>query len=140
VFTDSTCGKEIGLVTLYLEPPFLAYYYYAFYDLNYYRRNLGMHMMTYAAVFFAGERFEFLYLGTCYQPTALYKTQFTGAQFFNGVRWSEDLTELKYLLQRDLSEHGEHLLESEDYRRRYYDSELPGLAVFSRFRVLCPVK
>jgi len=140
VFTDTNSGKEVGTVTLYLEPPSMAYYYYAFYDLNYYRRNLGMYMMTFAAQFFAGERFEYLYLGTCYQPTALYKTQFTGAQFFNGVRWSDDLAELKYLLQRDQSEHGEHLLEWEDYRRRYYGVDAPALAKFSGFRVLGPKK
>src|SRR5258708_3278039 len=34
VFTDTRSGEEIGTVTLYLEPNHLAYYYYAFYDLN----------------------------------------------------------------------------------------------------------
>lgn len=135
VFTDSEAGREVGTVTLYLEPPALAYYYYAFYDLNYYRRNLGMFMMTSAAVFFAKQGFESLYLGTCYQPNALYKTQFKGAQFFNGVRWSDDLTELKYLLERDKTAAGHHLLESEDYRRRYYQSDVSGLGEFSRFPV-----
>src|SRR5216683_3182017 len=42
VFNDPTSGAEVGAVTLYLEPNVLAYYYYSFYDLYYYSRNLGM--------------------------------------------------------------------------------------------------
>src|SRR5882724_2195837 len=34
LFTDAKTGAELGLVTLYLEPGKLAYYYYAFYDLK----------------------------------------------------------------------------------------------------------
>jgi len=51
-FADSASGAQVGTVTLYLEDA-LAYYYYAFYDLNYYARNLGMYMMTTAVQFFA---------------------------------------------------------------------------------------
>ena len=51
-FNDIKTGAEIGVATLYLEGKNLAYYYYAFYDLNYYARNLGMFMMTSAAVLF----------------------------------------------------------------------------------------
>src|ERR1043165_2696372 len=40
VFTDTETQKEIGMATLYLEGKALAFYYYAFYDLNYYARNL----------------------------------------------------------------------------------------------------
>jgi len=36
VFTDTKTGAEIGAATLYIEGRELAYYYYAFYDLNYY--------------------------------------------------------------------------------------------------------
>ena len=122
VVTDSSSGVEVGTATLYLEPSILAYYYYAFYDLSYYSRNLGMFMMTSAANLFAERQFEFLYLGSCYSQNALYKTQFGGAEFFNGVRWSADLEELKYLIRRE--RHDQHLLESEEYRRAFYGGEL----------------
>ena len=46
VFTDLKTTAEIGAATVYLEGKELAFYYYAFYDLNYYARNLGMFMMT----------------------------------------------------------------------------------------------
>ena len=55
VFTDLETSKEIGVATLYLEGKSLAFYYYAFYDLNYYARNLGMFMMTSAVALF-GQR------------------------------------------------------------------------------------
>ena len=51
LFSDAE-QKEIGLVMLYLEQPHLAYYYYSFYDLDYFSRNLGMFMMTRAVAFF----------------------------------------------------------------------------------------
>jgi hypothetical protein len=122
VIADVSRGTEVGTATLYLEPPVLAYYYYAFYDLNYYSRSLGMFMMTSAVNLFAERGFEFLYLGSCYSQNALYKTQFEGAEFFNGVRWSENLEELKYLIRRE--RHDQHLLESEEYRQIFYGGEL----------------
>ena len=104
VFTDAETGKEVGAATLYLEGKALAFYYYAFYDLNYYARNLGMFMMTSAVALFAERGVKHLYLGTCYSQTALYKTQFAGAEFFNGFRWSDDLDELKFIIKRDKKE------------------------------------
>jgi arginyl-tRNA--protein-N-Asp/Glu arginylyltransferase len=108
VFTDTATGKEVGVATLYLEGKALAFYYYAFYDLNYYARNLGMFMMTTAAAEFAARGTKHLYLGTCYSESALYKTQFAGAEFFNGFRWTDNLKELKYILRRDKKELPQH--------------------------------
>src|SRR5436189_4464912 len=51
VFSDAKTGAEVGTATLYVQGKELAYYYYAFYDLNYYARNLGMFMMTSAVAF-----------------------------------------------------------------------------------------
>ncbi len=138
LFTENDSGAEVGTVTLYLQPPALVYYYYAFYDLNYYRRNLGMYMMTFAADFFARKDFRRLYLGSCYHSNALYKTQFMGAEFFNGVRWSANLKELKYLLRRDQSPQEEHLLECEEYRELFFGGQPGEIAASSRFQVTSP--
>ena len=135
LFHEEGNGDEIGAVTLYLEPGRMAYYYYAFYDLKYYSRNLGMYMMTRAVELFSGEGYDFIYLGSCYSANALYKTQFSGAQFFNGVQWSDDLAELKYLIKRDHQEVRQHLLETEEYRDAYVDGGLDGLAAATSFRV-----
>jgi len=135
VFTDAKTGGEIGAATLYVEGRKLAYYYYAFYDLNYYQRNLGMYMMTSAAVLFAGRGCQQLYLGTCYSTPALYKTQFAGSEFFNGFRWSDDLDELKFILQRDKGELRQHLLETEAYPDRFYHGDFRRIVDSGGFRV-----
>jgi arginyl-tRNA--protein-N-Asp/Glu arginylyltransferase len=135
VFTDAETGKEVGVATLYLEGKALAFYYYAFYDLNYYARNLGMFMMTSAVTLFAERGLKHLYLGTCYSDSALYKTQFTGAEFFTGFRWSDNLKELKFLLNRDQKELRQHLLETEEYRELFYHGKMEKLAESGGFTV-----
>jgi hypothetical protein len=135
VFRDLETGAEVGTATLYLEGKSLVYYYYAFYDLNYYARNLGMFMMTSAVALAADRGFKHLYLGTCYVPSALYKTQFAGAEFFNGFRWSNDLKELKYIVNREKGDLTQHLLESETYREEFYRGDLDRIVTASAFQV-----
>jgi arginyl-tRNA--protein-N-Asp/Glu arginylyltransferase len=139
VFTDTQTGAEAGVATLYVGASSLAYYYYAFYDLAYFSRNLGMYMMTSAAAVFAGRGERHLYLGTCYSENALYKTQFKGAEFFNGFRWSDDLEELKFVLRRDKAETTqEHLLETPGFREQFYQGDLALIAGSSGFQVKAP--
>ena len=135
IFKDPASGAEVGTVTLYLEPGRLAYYYYAFYDLNFCGRNLGMYMMTFAVSFFAERGLPFLYLGSCYSANALYKTQFSGVEFFNGFRWSANLEELKYLIRRAENKQRQHLLETEEYRRMFYADGLDQICGESPFQV-----
>ena len=127
VFTDESARREVGSVTLYLEPPRLAYFYYSFYDLNYYERNLGMFMMTSAVAHFASLGFSHLYLGTVYSKSALYKTQFAGAEFFNGFAWSDDIKQLKHLLLRDAQTQSHHLLESDLFLESFYPDGLAAI-------------
>jgi len=133
LFTEAASGREVGLATLYLEPEALGYYYHAFYDLDHPIRNLGMFMMTSAVALFADRSIRHLYLGTCYSQSALYKTQFSGLEFFNGFRWSDNLDELKFILTRDQSELHEHLLESESYRAAFHGGDLANITSASRF-------
>jgi arginyl-tRNA--protein-N-Asp/Glu arginylyltransferase len=124
LFHDTAGEKDVGLVTLYLEPPHVAQYYYAFYDLNYYRQSLGMFMMTAAVDHFAKAGIEHIYLGSCYSHNALYKTQFAGAEFFNGACWSRNLEELKYIITRGSQPVTQHLFESEDFLHHFYEGDL----------------
>ncbi|HHY86153.1 MAG TPA: hypothetical protein GYA07_11580 [Verrucomicrobia bacterium] len=135
VFTDTKTGGEVGVATLYIEGKELVYYYYAFYDLNYYSRNLGMFMMTSAVALFASQGIRYLYLGTCYSKTALYKTQFAGAEFFNGFRWSNNLSELKFIIQHDQKEAHQHLLETDEFRETFYNGDMEKMSAASHFRV-----
>ena len=65
----------------------------------------------------------------------LYKTQFDGAEFFNGFRWSDTLTELKYILHRDQKDLRQHLLETEAYRDDFYKGSLEKITGASDFKV-----
>jgi arginyl-tRNA--protein-N-Asp/Glu arginylyltransferase len=135
VFTDAKTGAEVGVATLYIEGRELAYYYYAFYDLNYDAHSLGMFMMTSAVMLFSERGFKQLYLGTCYSQTALYKTQFAGAEFFNGFRWSDDLDELKFIIKRDNKKLDQHLLETGEYRDAFYKGGIGKITEASSFKV-----
>lgn len=109
-FTDSANDTDVGTVLLYLEPPRVAFYYYAFYELDLAPLGVGMHLMTRAAMQFADAGYAHLHLGTCYHRRALYKTQFSGIEFFNGFRWSSNLAELRHLI--DTPGDGRHRLET----------------------------
>jgi arginyl-tRNA--protein-N-Asp/Glu arginylyltransferase len=135
IFTDAAHGGEIGVATLYVQAETMAYYYYAFYDLTQAARNLGMFMMTSAVALFMERGCAHMYLGTCYSQNALYKTQFAGVEFFNGFRWSSDLDELKFILQRDTTEVHRHLLEAEDFRDEFYGGSLERITHASPFRL-----
>ena len=135
VYTDRATRAEVGLAMLYCEAEALAFYYYAFYDLDYAQRNLGMFMMTTAVKLFAERGTRHLYLGSCYSRNALYKTQFAGAEFFNGFRWSDNDKELKHLLERDVAGVSQHALESAEFRRLYYEGDMQQIAGVSRFLV-----
>lgn len=136
VFTEATGGREVGTALLYLEATQLAYYYYAFYDLELLGRNLGMFMMTRAVGLFAERGFGHLHLGTCYSERALYKAQFAGIEFFNGNCWSVSLEELKFLIDRDRAQRGRHLLDLPEYVERFWQGERGRLAGASRFTVV----
>jgi hypothetical protein len=94
-----------------------------------------MFMMTSAVAFFKERGCQYLHLGSCYTRNALYKTQFAGAEFFNGVRWSDDMEELKYLIRRDSGEVRRHLLETEEYRNLFLGGDLARAVEASQFQV-----
>lgn len=134
-FTDRANGREVGTVLMFLEEPAIAYYYYAFYDLEYSARSLGMFMMTAAVDGFARRGFAHFHQGTCYSRRALYKTQFAGIQFFNGFRWSDNLDELKFLLAREEKPVSGHLLEMPEFQEAFYDSAVAKMAAAGHLRV-----
>ncbi len=126
-FTDRASGREVGTTLMYLEEPAVAYYYYAFYDLEYVGRSLGMYMMTRAVEMFAHRGVAHLHLGTCYSERALYKAQFAGMEFFNGLGWSSNLEELKYLVRRPTNIGGAHLMDTPGFWERYYPGGIDDL-------------
>ena len=94
-----------------------------------------MFMMTSAVVTLAKRGIRHLYLGTCYSHNALYKFQFTGAEFFNGFTWSRNSKELRYLVEREEQPVTKHLLETLAYREQFWTPDLQQLADKSAYRI-----
>jgi hypothetical protein len=90
--------SPVGYVAAAISPSHL-HYAHPFYDLKYQSDNLGIGMMTQAIVWSQAQHKAFVYLGTCYTPEALYKTQFSGFEFFTGYSWSGDIKILKTLIR-----------------------------------------
>ncbi len=99
----------------------LLQYAHAFYDLKYFSESLGARMMLEAVSWAKDKGCQFAYLGTCYEEGALYKTEFSGVEFFNGFTWSKNLAELKTLLKRDKPE---YLLKDKDYLDSFHGGDL----------------
>lgn len=108
-------GSPAGFVTLLLDAPTAVYYGFSFYNLEYFKQSLGLHMMCTALTMFQTLGYSFAYLGTCYQPSALYKTRFLGTEFFNGYKWSRNRAELRYLINNNPPLDAPHILESPGY-------------------------
>jgi hypothetical protein len=102
-------GRPAALAAIYLESGSL-YYAAAVYDVNRLSSSLGGHVMVSALGQAKRALCDFAYLGTCYSFGALYKTRFTGMQFFNGRRWSTDRSELTFLLEHQDQLRDTHLL------------------------------
>jgi len=74
------------------------HYGYPFYDLNSAIKNLGIGMMAKAIVWAKENGKKFVCLGSAQNPSAIYKTQFAGVEWFDGEKWRTDMEELKKIL------------------------------------------
>lgn len=105
ICTDkSKGGKIIGYCPSVMTSN-LLHYAYPFYDLNYLNKNVGMGMMLKAALFAKDKDLKFVYLGTVYTKTSLYKVQFSGVEYFSGSGWSDDVSKLKELILKGIKGH-----------------------------------
>jgi len=92
-FNDSPVGYAICF-----ENKEWLHYAYPFYDLDKTIPNLGIGMMTKAAVWAKANNKKFICLGSAQNPAAIYKTQFNGFEWFDGKIWKNDIAELKKML------------------------------------------
>lgn len=77
-------------------------------------------MMLQAVIYAQEKGKEFIYLGSIYTKGSLYKTEFRGFEFFNGMGWSFDKSELKHLIDY---EGDDYLLRDESYRKTFLKIE-----------------
>lgn len=96
VVKDRESGNVVGYCPVLMTDETL-HYAYPFYNAEYFERNLGMGMMVNAIQSAKEKGLKYVYLGTCYNHSSLYKTQFDGIEWFNGEGWSSDVEALKML-------------------------------------------
>lgn len=97
VFKDNDKDKIIGYVA-HFENEKCDHYAYPFYDLDYFKQNLGARMILTAIMDAANAHKQYVYLGTLYEASALYKSEFEGFEWWNGNDWGNDKTILKNLI------------------------------------------
>jgi leucyl-tRNA---protein transferase len=97
VYTDALKNKVIGYAAL-LSRENILHYAYPFYDQEYFRQNLGIGMMLQAVIWAKNNQKKYIYLGTCNKPAAFYKLQFKGLEWFDGSKWSHDISKLKEII------------------------------------------
>lgn len=104
-FTDKTTEKKIGYTLCLIEDKSILHYSYPFYNTSYFNKNLGMGMMLNAINHAKMNFMNHVYIGTCYTKESLYKLQFDGLEFFNGLKWDSDIVKLKNLIASPPQEH-----------------------------------
>lgn len=75
----------------------ILHYAYPFYKLELINSSFGIFMMTKTIVYAKEQNFNYIYLGSVHEKSALYKLQFKGLEWWDETtdKWNEDLSELK---------------------------------------------
>ena len=128
VFKEISSGEMVGFAVCFVSNE-MVQYAHSFYNPSLIDENLGARMMLESVVWSKKSDKKFIYLGTCYERNALYKTEFKGVEFFNGFRWNDDLNELKDLIKKgqegqEEPEGPEYLLKDKDFLNNYYQGDL----------------
>lgn len=128
VFKEIPTQKSIGYAICYISKNILQYAH-AFYNLDYLKDNLGARMILEAITWADKNNKKYAYLGTCYEPSALYKIEFKGVEFFNGFEWSDNLEELKELIEKREEGTGsqDYLLKRKEFLDKFYKGDLQNL-------------
>jgi len=131
IFSSHLCSKVIEWhdadrlvgVSPVLETNEAIFYWYGFLDPAYSKSGLGMRMMLEAVMQAKEAGKQFGYVGTIYTKSSLYKTNLKGFEFFNGLGWSDNEDELKYLLEKDTHHESPELFKDAEYLKRFHNAQ-----------------
>jgi hypothetical protein len=112
--TDRKTGRPVGLAAIHNGRP-VAYYITAWYDQSYRSVYIGKYLKVAAIGESKHAGLSHIYLGTCYSEGALYKTEFAGVEFFDGIGWSSDRRKLRLMVREQHRLGGRHLFEHQAY-------------------------
>lgn len=99
ILSFSMNGDMVGYCIVNSDEHIL-HYAYPFYKQEYEKSNMGMAMILSTIQLSQTKGQKYLYLGTVYTEQSLYKTQFTGAEYFNGIEWVKDIDVLKDIVRK----------------------------------------
>lgn len=88
-----------------IEDGEMAHYWFSFYDLSLAQKSLGLYLMLNCLEDAKKRGQKHYYLGTVYGEKALYKTNFTPLQWWDGAKWNANLALLKELSRGDVERH-----------------------------------
>lgn len=81
----------------------LLHYSYPFYNLEKASKDMGLIMMTKIIAEAQTLGLKYVYLGSLQRPTDIYKLQFSGMEWFDGKKWSDDLEKVKMILNGEFN-------------------------------------
>jgi len=119
VFNKKENKQEAGYAVVNVTNK-IVHYAHSFYDISFLPENLGARMMLEAVVWAKENSRNYVCLGTCYEKSSLYKTEYKGVEFFNGFGWSNNLDELKYLIKR---ENEQYLIKDQEYLEKFHEND-----------------
>lgn len=131
IFSKHLCTKVIewhegetlvGLSPI-METESSIFYWYGFLNPEFSKSGLGMRMMLDAVMRAKTEGKTHAYIGTIYTAGSLYKTNFKGLEFFNGLGWSNNEDELKYMLEKDTNPQSPELFKDTEYLNRFHNAQ-----------------
>ncbi len=81
----------------------MSHFWFSFFDLDYAYQSLGMWLMIDRARQSKKDNKKYFYIGTVYGEKALYKTNFSFLEYWNGNEWVNDKKGLKKRSREDLN-------------------------------------
>ena len=90
--------RNFGYVISY-ESSEIFHYSWPFYIENKNESSRGLCMMMLAIEYAKNSGKKYIYLGSLQRPSDTYKLQFKGEQWFNGEKWTVDISPLKQILK-----------------------------------------
>lgn len=112
IFEFTIDEKPVGYVLAGIDDT-SVHYWFSFFDTSYLEYfPIGKYMMHQIITWAMNNAKQYVYLGTCYGPAALYKARdFKGVTFFDGSTWQSDITRLKTWCKQD-----DEILQSDRYK------------------------
>lgn len=131
IFKDKPTGQIQGYTGLVGQGTFV-HYAHVFPAANSQDHNLNIGMMTLAVDWAYNQHKQFMYLGTVSTAKLMYKSQFAGFEFFVGNGWSDNMDELKFIVNRTSTL---HLWDDETYINNYHSDGKTLTSLLPPFRV-----